>query len=258
MSNNSNRDNVRAGFTWYPGDWLSAEDLRSVSFAAKGLWIGMICLMARSAKCGKLLDHLQQNADSKWLAKQLGGTPEEVDVLLAELESAKVFSRDNGGIVCRKMWRPTGISEKRADAGRLGALAKQQQIQAIILAKSSNGGYGKDVVVSLTQEDVVVWNDDVPVSLRKDEFAKAWENWILHRREIGHALKPSTARAQWKKLGVVGSAEAVKMIEQSIEQGWQGLFPVKEQSHGTGKQGDRHRADVDPALYPEGTRLSQE
>ncbi|MBA7561089.1 hypothetical protein ES708_02724 [subsurface metagenome] len=125
--NGSLREDARAGFTWFPGDWLSDEGVRSVSFAAKGLWIGMLCLMARSAKRGKLLTNVLANGDSKWLAKQLGGTAEEIDTLLAELERERVFSRHEGAIICRKMWRQTDLSDKRAEAGRLGALAKHQQ-----------------------------------------------------------------------------------------------------------------------------------
>ena len=40
---------------FYPSDWLSDEALRGCSPAARGLWVDMICLMAKSKKHGYLL-----------------------------------------------------------------------------------------------------------------------------------------------------------------------------------------------------------
>jgi len=200
--NGSLRDDVRAGFTWYPGDWLSAEDLRSVSFAAKGLWIGMLCLMARSAKRGKLLDHVGANADSKWIANQLGGTVEEIDALVAELEAARVFSRDDGGIICRKMWRPTDLSEKRAEAGRLGAEAKRQQKEdSKRQQNSATAGTDRKGKESLPKEVSVVvdaWNElgrpfakVLRVGSRRLHLQRRLDDpwWIEHWREAMAKMK---------------------------------------------------------------------
>ena len=236
--NGSLREDARAGFTWYPGDWLSDEGVRSVSFAAKGLWIGMLCLMARSAKRGKLLDHVGANADSKWLANQLGGEPKEIDLLLAELERENVFSRHEGGIICRKMWRPTNLSEIRAEAGRLGALAKHQQTN---VAKPGNGGKGKERNGTEGSSMDVVHAVDMPLSLRTPAFLKAWADWRQYRKETRHALTPSTSARQLKKLEAVGPAVAVAMIEQSIEKGWRGLFEVQED--GQGKKQEYNASD---------------
>ncbi|MDR2099980.1 MAG: hypothetical protein LBP40_04020 [Campylobacteraceae bacterium] len=56
-----------------------------------------------------------------------------------------------------------------------------------------------------------------------------WDDWTRHRREIGHSLKPTTIQkqlkqlAEWQKQGY----DANKIIEQSIMNGWQGLFLLK-------------------------------
>ncbi|MDR2790243.1 MAG: hypothetical protein LBB59_04645 [Campylobacteraceae bacterium] len=56
-----------------------------------------------------------------------------------------------------------------------------------------------------------------------------WDDWTRHRREIGHSLKPTTIQkqlkqlAEWHKQGY----DVNKIIEQSIINGWQGLFLPK-------------------------------
>ena len=137
MSNDSLREDRRAGFTWFPADWLADEGVRAVSFAADGLWTGMLCLMARSPRRGMLLRPNGSAVSADYLAKQLGGSAAEIEVLLKELEDESVFSREEGHIICRKMWRKTELSETRAAAGRKGGLAKGKQ-------NLSNGRIGRE------------------------------------------------------------------------------------------------------------------
>ena len=67
-----------------------------------------------------------------------------------------------------------------------------------------------------------------------DSFSIAWNNFVEHRREI---KKPITARASTmllKKLSEMSKdeSEAIKILEQSIMNGWQGIFPPKENYEG--------------------------
>lgn len=84
------------GYKWskfYWSDWLGDEALRLCSFAAKGLWIDMLCIMATSEKPGYLFvggHHLT----TEELARRLGAPIEEVEPLLAELEARRVVRRD--------------------------------------------------------------------------------------------------------------------------------------------------------------------
>lgn len=66
-----------------------------------------------------------------------------------------------------------------------------------------------------------------PTVLDTPEFKETWEIWAQFRKEIKKKITPTTAIAQLSKLEKVGSDAAIKMIKQSIENGWQGLFPLK-------------------------------
>jgi len=69
-----------------------------------------------------------------------------------------------------------------------------------------------------------------PEKLRTPEFSEAWQSWIQFRREIKKKLPPSTIAKQLTKLDAWGSSKAVRSIELSIENGWQGLFNPDQRS----------------------------
>lgn len=68
----------------------------------------------------------------------------------------------------------------------------------------------------------------LPEVLDTEAFRSAWRRWLQFRKEDGHKLTPSTADSQIAKLSRAGHDQAIAMIEQSIEHGWQGLFPPKQ------------------------------
>lgn len=69
----------------------------------------------------------------------------------------------------------------------------------------------------------------LPEVLNFPEFKAAWTEWVKYRKEKHQALKESTVKSQIKFLASF-PAEAVEMIQQSIRNGWTGLFELKEYS----------------------------
>ena len=59
-------------------------------------------------------------------------------------------------------------------------------------------------------------------------FKSSWESWVQYRIEKKQKLTPSTIKSQLKKLGGYPEDTAIKVIEQSICNGWTGLFELKE------------------------------
>lgn len=58
--------------------------------------------------------------------------------------------------------------------------------------------------------------------------ADAWARWVQYRRSIGKTLKPASLPAAAKQLAKFGAQQSA-VVEQSIANGWQGLFAVKAQ-----------------------------
>ena len=69
----------------------------------------------------------------------------------------------------------------------------------------------------------------IPDELNNTIFINAWSRWFKYRREKRKPLTNSTIEAQLNKLRLMGIDAAVDSINQSIENGWEGLFPRKEQ-----------------------------
>ena len=95
---------ARPWLKFYPSDWRSDPLLRSVSFAARGLWIEMLSLMHEATPRGSLLVN-GNPPDAPLLAILVGAKKQtEVTALLTELEKAGVYSRDaDGTIYSRRM-----------------------------------------------------------------------------------------------------------------------------------------------------------
>lgn len=59
----------------------------------------------------------------------------------------------------------------------------------------------------------------------------AWTRWLSYRTQIRKPLKPASIPAAQRTLAAFGSEQSA-VIEQSIANGWQGLFPLKVNGHG--------------------------
>lgn len=68
---------------------------------------------------------------------------------------------------------------------------------------------------------------------QSESFRIAWKEWEQFHKESKKSMTPTTVYRQLKRLEKVPEAEAIAMIEQSIQNGWQGLFEVKTVSRPT-------------------------
>ncbi len=102
---------------FYPADWRSDPGLRKCSFAARGLWADMLCLMHEANPRGYLFVG-NSAPTTKQLASILGSTLKEVNRLLGELSEAGVYSTQMEIIYSRRMVRD---EEKRAIARNNGS-----------------------------------------------------------------------------------------------------------------------------------------
>ena len=72
---------------------------------------------------------------------------------------------------------------------------------------------------------------EIPSSLSAcKDFLPTWETWLTYRMELRKKVTPTMAAGQLAKLEKAGPETAITMIRQSIENGWQGLFPIKQKS----------------------------
>jgi len=84
---------------------------------------------------------------------------------------------------------------------------------------------------------------EIPDTLNTPDFCQAWADWQQHRQEAKKPLTPTTAKRQLSTLAKHGAEKAAAMINRSIERGWTGVWPLKDDGCG-GKGDDRPDAWV--------------
>ncbi len=112
---------------------------------------------------------------------------------------------------------------------------------------------------SITKESNASMNlSDRHPYLEIEKFKEAWESWLEIRKKI---RAPNTNRAlelNLAKLKAHPIDVAIKMLEQSTERGWRGVFPVKPDHNA--KKPIQHRAteDTTNSKHPEWPKISEE
>lgn len=117
---------------FYPSDWRADPALRMCSIGARGLWMEMLCVMHEANPRGTLLIN-GRPLSSRQIASLAGGTIDEVDGYLCELEEAGVFSRTGDGtIFSRRMQRDAEkeVTDK-ANGGKGGNPALKREKQGV-------------------------------------------------------------------------------------------------------------------------------
>jgi len=88
--------------TFFPNDWLSDIHLHQCSVEARGVWMDLLCIMAKSRKYGYLI-----NGDGKGycldkLASLIRINVRKLESCMVELEKEGIFRRDENGIIYSK------------------------------------------------------------------------------------------------------------------------------------------------------------
>lgn len=74
---------------------------------------------------------------------------------------------------------------------------------------------------------------DTPIFINSE----AWEEWIEYRRQSKKKMTPATVKKQHGLLSQYSKPIQQQIINNSIQNGWAGLFPPKEQGNGANRPG---------------------
>lgn len=130
---------------WFWTDYEADPGLRMSSLAAQGLWMRMLCLMAKATPKGELRVGSEPCTVAD-LSMYVGQPEETVAALMEELERRGVFSRTRVGVIYnRRLRKDAELSKKRAKAGAKGAAATNLKTQrkSDLPQQTSGNGSGK-------------------------------------------------------------------------------------------------------------------
>lgn len=242
----------RPSFQFYPADWLSDMRVRMLPWASRGLFIELLCYCWRE-------DWIP--ADSSAIAQLCGCH----DLAIVEpcLQLFQPHPDDPSKLVHKRLLEEKSkqdqYREERSLSGRRGAKSRwgreikenRAGVAHGILADSSANGSaissainqpmaknGSSTSTSTSSSTSKKKGDEspdqdeiqIPANLQSDAFAKAWESYLAYRKSSRlKALAPASIRAQLRNLSEMGHDAAIAAINQSIANGWQGIFPPKGQ-----------------------------
>lgn len=206
-----------------PG-FFKNEDLAELPFPARLLFIG---LWTQSDKEGRLEDRPKRLKVELFPYDSL-----DVNNLLERLQSAGFISRYEVGdlkvIQIKKFKDHQRITGSEADSESLLPEEKEttwkQQGNNLDDRKGMEGNKERKGKEDTEPEIVFPFNSE--------KFLNTWEIWKSYRKEIKKPIKTKISeQASLKKLSEdSGENEltAIRIIETSIANGWQGLFKIKE------------------------------
>lgn len=96
------------------------------------------------------------------------------------------------------------------------------------------------------------WVGLIPEGLNTPEFISSWQRYIDYRAERKiKKLTTSSILTQFKRLALFGPDQSCKAIDQSIANGWQGIFPQseKDERRQTGQPNSRNIGHNSVATY---------
>jgi len=86
-------------------------------------------------------------------------------------------------------------------------------------------------------------------ALKTDAFRRAWMDWLRYRKERRSPLTSLSIKRQIRRLEQFGHDGAIAAIEQSITNGWQGLFPPRPAGSGGNARSGAYRPAATQTSY---------
>ncbi len=208
---------------FYPGDWLR-DDVSGCSLSAQGLWLRMMILMHDSERYG----HLCLNGSPippESISRRCGcDSLAQYETLLAELESARVPSRTNNGILFSR--RMVKDDKKRRDARIYGKKGGNPSLKKT-LNPILKGSIESEVDMKLkTQKKGEIEGKDIPLFPFLDDPSakKAWEDWQSHIKEKKVKTTSKATEGQIEKCKAWGLARTIAALRHSVASNYQGIF----------------------------------
>jgi len=175
------------------------------------------------------------------IAEEVGLSQDEVKAAIQVLESPDLESRspEASGARLVKMdshrawgWRIVNYIKYRQIRSEEDRREQNRAAQERFRNKSNNSkppsaevSRGKP---ESAQAEAEAEEKKMPTALDFPDFIQVWQNWLAYKKQSRKKLTPMTETKQLELCVKIGKESAIKMINQSIEKGWSGLFETNQ------------------------------
>ncbi|CAK0756175.1 putative prophage PSSB64-02, replication protein [Gammaproteobacteria bacterium] len=211
----------------FTGVWIPREvfQLASLSASAKFVY-GIVDSLDNEDGC---------YASNGYLARSLGLAERQIRNLLKELDDLKLIVRteQDGKRIIRTVEK-VALADALVSKGGNKLPRGRQKI-------ATGGGKklptyikdynkeDKDTPQTPTGAMKDLPEGGSPLPFSSDAFSKAWFAWVDYRKELKKALKQTSVDMQWAQMILWGEKKSIDSINQSITNGWTGLFEPRNQ-----------------------------
>lgn len=218
----------------YIQDYLTDEKLNECSLSTQGIYIKLMCILHKSDEYGVILlkqkDKQNNNQALNFaikISKQLPIELIEIQRAIEELANEKVIFIDGDKLIQKRMVKDNAISEARSKAGSKGGFKTQSFAKAKKKANTEDENESED-------EDIN--KDEIVYPFDSETFLDAWKLWKKFKKEqfkfTYKNIGEQSALIKLSKISNLNDEIAIKIIIQSIENGWKGLFELKDNNNG--------------------------
>jgi hypothetical protein len=173
-------------------------------------------------------------ASNGYLARSLGLAERQVRNLLKELDDLKLIVRieQDGRRIIRTVEKVALTSALVVKGGGNKLPRGRQKIatgggKKLPTYSKVYNKEDKDTPQTPTGAMDKLPEGGLPLPFSSEQFSKAWYRWVDYRKEIKKALKQSSVDLQWKQMVLWGEQKSIDSINQSITNGWTGLFETR-------------------------------
>src|SRR6185312_4909221 len=179
--------------------------IKMLAFEDRWHYVALLCMKRSGDVDGVTGDLLERS-----VGVSLGLGDRDRDELKRRLMEVKLID---------DRWQPKDWKKRQFPSDSSATRTRRWRERSRDAAVTSQGGHGDALEQS---RDRAEKETPLPPSLD----AAAWTRWVEYRSEIRKPLKPASIQAAQRKLAAFGSDQQA-VVEQSIAEGYQGLFPLK-------------------------------
>jgi hypothetical protein len=212
-----------SGLPWFRmyASVMTDPDVEELSFEDQRHFVWVLCMKANGLLDKDFDDHDKRE---RAIARRLGLQGEAFTFTRQRLMASKLID---------SQWQPRSWDRLQFRSDH-DAAERQRRSRANRVTAESRDSHTPDTEQIQNRTDTeqkAREREPLPSGLD----LQAWERWETYKREIRKPIKPASLLAAQRKLAGFGSDQAA-VVEQSIAQGWTGLFALKESANGTGRQ----------------------
>ena len=217
-------------YKWYPRDFLASSTVRRMSFTAQGVYRALLDLQwedgfLHSYDDASAILRLTPEEKSAFAPFYELCFPDGINEKLDEQRQASLTYIERQRQVATG--KPKARSKQAKSKPKARSRVANTEPTASVSPTETETTTTTETLLTLDKSsvDAQVW--DIPEGLRENRFLASWSAFVQHRRDMKKPISAVGGKALLHKLSKHDAELAADALDESLANGWQGVFPEK-------------------------------